>query len=210
MARTARSSRARWALALWAALGGPALHPLWILVGAAVFYGSEYGWHRFAFHAPPAPWPWLRKMQHRLHYDHHAEPGRLDLLFLPLWFLAPVLAVNAALFRLIFGAQAIAPIVLRHLPGHSALRMDALCRPYSLPAAHGLGALYQALPPAPSFHQRKSLVRGFQSGFRLSLSHLSRSEDGGEKSVRAEFVRRQERRRVSRSVAATPSRRAPS
>ena len=32
------------------------------------------------------------------------EPSRLDLLFLPLWFLAPVLAANAALFGLIFGA----------------------------------------------------------------------------------------------------------
>ncbi len=100
------------ALGLWSAFGGPALHPLWIVVGATLFYASEYGWHRFAFHAPPAPWPWLRKLQHRLHYDHHAEPGRLDLLFLPLWFLAPLLAVNAALFRLVFGAGAAAPMVL--------------------------------------------------------------------------------------------------
>ena len=59
--------------------------------------------HRFAFHAPPVPWPWLRKMQHRLHYDHHVEPSRLDLLFLPIWFLVPNLAVAAALVALLFG-----------------------------------------------------------------------------------------------------------
>jgi 4-hydroxysphinganine ceramide fatty acyl 2-hydroxylase len=77
-----------------------------ILLGALLFYLSEYGMHRFAFHAPPVPWPWLRKMQHRLHYDHHVEPGRLDLLFLPIWFLAPNLAVTTALIALVFGAEA--------------------------------------------------------------------------------------------------------
>src|SRR5215469_9683464 len=64
-----------------------------ILLGALLFYLSEYGMHRFAFHAPPLSWPALRKLQHRLHYDHHVEPNRLDLLFLPIWFLVPNLAV---------------------------------------------------------------------------------------------------------------------
>ncbi len=100
------------ALAFWSALGGPALPSGWVVFGAMLFYASEYGWHRFAFHAPPAPWPWLLKLQRRLHYDHHAEPSRLDLLFLPLWFLAPVLAANVALFWLVFGAGAVAPMVL--------------------------------------------------------------------------------------------------
>src|SRR5579862_3913453 len=68
-----------------------------ILLGALLFYLSEYGMHRFAFHAPPVPWPWLRKMQHRLHYDHHVEPNRLDLLFLPVWFLVPNLAIATVL-----------------------------------------------------------------------------------------------------------------
>ena len=76
-----------------------------ILLGALLFYLSEYGMHRFAFHAPPVPWPWLRKMQHRLHYDHHVEPNRLDLLFLPVWFLVPNLAIATALVALIFGAE---------------------------------------------------------------------------------------------------------
>ena len=64
------------------------------MIGALLFYGSEYLMHRFAFHAPPAGIPFVRRLQHRLHYDHHVEPDRLDLLFLPLWFLVPNLAVD--------------------------------------------------------------------------------------------------------------------
>jgi 4-hydroxysphinganine ceramide fatty acyl 2-hydroxylase len=89
-------------VALWA-FGWFALPPLWIVVGALLFYLSEYSWHRFAFHARPSRWPWLRKMQHRLHYDHHAEPNRLDLLFLPAWFLIPNLVVTGALVYLVLG-----------------------------------------------------------------------------------------------------------
>ncbi len=80
-------------------------HLALILLGALLFYLSEYGMHRFAFHAPPLSWPWLRKLQHRLHYDHHVEPNRLDLLFLPVWFLVPNLAVATALVALVFGAE---------------------------------------------------------------------------------------------------------
>ena len=83
-----------------------ALQPLMIALGALLFYLSEYGMHRFAFHAPPVPWPWLRKLQHRLHYDHHVEPNRLDLLFLPIWFLVPNLALASALVGLLFGTAA--------------------------------------------------------------------------------------------------------
>jgi sterol desaturase/sphingolipid hydroxylase (fatty acid hydroxylase superfamily) len=90
---------------LWL-FGAVALQPGMILLGALLFYLVEYGMHRFAFHAPPLPWPALRKLQHRLHYDHHVEPSRLDLLFLPLWFLAPNLGVAVALFALVFGNQA--------------------------------------------------------------------------------------------------------
>jgi 4-hydroxysphinganine ceramide fatty acyl 2-hydroxylase len=88
---------ARWAF------GWFALPPLWIVVGALLFYLSEYSWHRFAFHARPSRWPWLRKMQHRLHYDHHAEPNRLDLLFLPAWFLIPNLIVTGGAAYLVLG-----------------------------------------------------------------------------------------------------------
>jgi 4-hydroxysphinganine ceramide fatty acyl 2-hydroxylase len=80
-----------------------ALKPALILLGALLFYLSEYGMHRFAFHAPPLSWPPARRLQHRLHYDHHVEPNRLDLLFLPLWFLVPNLAAATGLFALVFG-----------------------------------------------------------------------------------------------------------
>lgn len=88
--------------AAWA-LGHTALSLLWIVAGALLFHLSEYSWHRFAFHAPPSRWPWLRRLQHRLHYDHHTEPDRLDLLFLPLWFVIPNLAVTALLAFAILG-----------------------------------------------------------------------------------------------------------
>jgi len=92
--------------------GAATLSPIEIVAGAALFYVSEYLMHRFAFHAPPAPWAFARKLQHRLHYDHHAEPSRLDLLFLPLWFIIPNLLVIAALVALIVGVDAVASVVL--------------------------------------------------------------------------------------------------
>src|ERR1700730_9265610 len=84
------------------------LEPGLILLGALLFYLSEYGMHRFAFHAPPLSCPPARKLQRRLHYDHHVEPNRLDLLFLPIWFLAPNLAVATGLLALLFGGKAAA------------------------------------------------------------------------------------------------------
>jgi 4-hydroxysphinganine ceramide fatty acyl 2-hydroxylase len=59
------------------------------LIGAAVFFVSEYTTHRFLFHAAPCKMPWLLRLQHRLHYDHHIDPPKLELLFLPLWFVIP-------------------------------------------------------------------------------------------------------------------------
>src|SRR5579872_2978374 len=97
--------------ALWM-LGWIALSVAWIALGALLFYLNEYTWHRFVFHARPSRWAWLRKMQHRLHYDHHAEPNRLDLLFLPAWFLVPNLIVNAVVLALIFGAARVPALLL--------------------------------------------------------------------------------------------------
>jgi 4-hydroxysphinganine ceramide fatty acyl 2-hydroxylase len=81
----------------------------WVVIGALTFYVSEYGFHRFAFHAVPSRLAFVRRLQHRLHYDHHAEPERLDLLFLPIWFLIPNLAVTALGYALIFGWGTVAP-----------------------------------------------------------------------------------------------------
>ncbi len=98
-------------LASW--LGGVVALPAGkIVVGALLFYLSEYGMHRFAFHAPPAPWSFVRKLQRRLHYDHHSEPNRLDLLFLPWWFLLPNLIITGALVGMIAGRDWIAPVLL--------------------------------------------------------------------------------------------------
>jgi hypothetical protein len=69
---------------LWLALGLVALVAgfaagvfpfslLWAAVGALTFYVSEYGFHRFGFHAEPSRFAFVRKLQHRLHYDHHAD-----------------------------------------------------------------------------------------------------------------------------------------
>lgn len=94
------------AVLLWliiAALGVITINPLLVGVGAMMFFFSEYGFHRFALHAPPVrSVPFILKLQHRLHYDHHQAPERLDLLFLPLWFLVPNLAIIGFLIALIW------------------------------------------------------------------------------------------------------------
>ncbi len=83
------------------------VHPGLFLLGAALFFTSEYTFHRYAFHAPPAHGvPFILKLQHRLHYDHHSEPNRLDLLFLPLWFVIPNLVVTGGLAWLIWPSVA--------------------------------------------------------------------------------------------------------
>ena len=61
-------------------------------IGFFVFLVTEYTTHRFTLHAPPHRSSFVRSLQHRLHYDHHLTPERLDLLFLP-----PRFAVPAAL-----------------------------------------------------------------------------------------------------------------
>jgi 4-hydroxysphinganine ceramide fatty acyl 2-hydroxylase len=81
------------AICLAVAFGEVQLLPLWILGGALLFHLSEYGTHRFLFHAPPSKNGWILRAQHRLHYDHHVEPNRLDLLFLPVWYVVPNFAV---------------------------------------------------------------------------------------------------------------------
>ena len=78
------------------------------LIGASVFFVSEYTTHRFLFHAQPVAMPWLLKLQHRLHYDHHIDPPKLELLFLPLWFVIPTALVYYGVFLAITRNPALA------------------------------------------------------------------------------------------------------
>jgi hypothetical protein len=71
------------------AVGVIKLSAAWVLGGALLFYFTEYGTHRFLFHARPSKLAFVLQLQHRLHYDHHVDPNRLDLLFLPLWYVVP-------------------------------------------------------------------------------------------------------------------------
>jgi 4-hydroxysphinganine ceramide fatty acyl 2-hydroxylase len=86
----------------------------WIaaVAGALVFFVSEYTTHRFAFHGPPSSVPFILKMQHRLHYDHHIDPPTLDLLFLPLWFVIPMALAYYGVFLLISHSVAVAASAL--------------------------------------------------------------------------------------------------
>jgi hypothetical protein len=89
------------------------LAPLLVLLGALLFYLTEYGTHRFMFHARPSRFAWIRAGQHRLHYDHHVEPARLDLLFLPLWYVVPNTVLVAALaYAVLRDANQVAALVL--------------------------------------------------------------------------------------------------
>ena len=69
-----------------------------LAIGALVFFISEYTTHRFMLHAPPQKNAFVLRLQHRLHYDHHVNPSRLDLLFLPMWFVVPVAALTLAIY----------------------------------------------------------------------------------------------------------------
>lgn len=95
-------------LALLAVLHTPVVFPLWaIALGAVLFFSSEYTMHRFAFHAKPAKNAFVLGLQHRLHYDHHVAPDRIELLFLPPWFLVPAELLSVGISWLIFRSEGI-------------------------------------------------------------------------------------------------------
>ena len=107
-------------LLLAAAMGlhAVAFVPVAILIGALLFFLTEYSTHRFLLHAPPMKNPSVLRMQHRLHYDHHVEPERLALLFLPPWFLFPALAIFVAVyFAIAHNVAVVAALVLGNLLG---------------------------------------------------------------------------------------------
>ncbi len=95
------------------------LHFSWIgaLIGALIFFSSEYTTHRFLFHAKPSSAGWVRNLQHRLHYDHHIDPPKLELLFLPLWFVIPIAAIYFGLYL----------AIVRNVPIAASLVFGSIC-----------------------------------------------------------------------------------
>lgn len=83
-----------------------------IVLGALIFFGSEYTTHRFLFHARPVNNSFVSHLQHRLHYDHHTEPERLGLLFLPPWFVLPVFALYGLAYFLVTKSPGLALCLL--------------------------------------------------------------------------------------------------
>jgi hypothetical protein len=84
-----------------------------IALGGLLYYLTEYSTHRFMFHAKPSRFAWIRSKQHRLHYDHHVEPTRMDLLFLPLWYVIPnTLLVAAIAYAIVRDGNVVASMVL--------------------------------------------------------------------------------------------------
>ena len=78
------------------------------LIGAAIFFVSEYTTHRFLFHAEPSRTPSILKLQHRLHYDHHIDPPKLELLFLPAWFVVPTILLYFGIYLAVTRSVALA------------------------------------------------------------------------------------------------------
>ena len=62
---------------------------LFFLIGMITFAFSEYFTHRFFFHIKAPENPLFLRFMKRIHYDHHADPNNLKLLFLPLWYSLP-------------------------------------------------------------------------------------------------------------------------
>lgn len=81
-------------------LGYHDLRALWpfLVVGLILFPAYEYAVHRWLLHAPPIGSGWCYRLQRRIHYDHHREPDRIELLFTPLFLFLPLIAGHLALF----------------------------------------------------------------------------------------------------------------
>ncbi|WP_338752688.1 sterol desaturase family protein [Bacillus sp. FJAT-52991] len=75
----------------------PHLTSLWtwlaFVIGMVAYTLVEYMTHRFLFHMKPPKNTFLLNLIKRLHYDHHATPNDLHLLFLPLWYTLPNLTI---------------------------------------------------------------------------------------------------------------------
>jgi sterol desaturase/sphingolipid hydroxylase (fatty acid hydroxylase superfamily) len=84
---------------IWKAQSGVAVIPF--LAGIVLYIISEYVTHRFFFHMKPPKHPLFLKFMKRIHYDHHAFPNDLKLLFLPIWYSLPqMLAISTVTYML--------------------------------------------------------------------------------------------------------------
>jgi sterol desaturase/sphingolipid hydroxylase (fatty acid hydroxylase superfamily) len=72
-----------------------------LAAGMIVYAAGEYVIHRFLFHIKPPRSPILLKLLKRLHYDHHVDPANLHLLFLPVWYSLPMIALSGAIAYLV-------------------------------------------------------------------------------------------------------------
>ncbi len=68
------------------------------ILGMIMYSLAEYATHRFIFHLKPPKNAFLLKTLKRLHYDHHTNPNELHLLFLPLWYSVPNIAISGTIF----------------------------------------------------------------------------------------------------------------
>lgn len=63
------------------------------VIGMISYSIVEYLTHRFLFHIKTPKNAFFLKLIKRLHYDHHSSPNDLNLLFLPLWYSLPNMAI---------------------------------------------------------------------------------------------------------------------
>jgi len=106
------------ALGAAAATGLLKQKPIPLAIGTLLFFQSEYTTHRYLLHAKPAKNEFVLKLQRRLHYDHHVEPAKLELLFLPPWALFPTMAAYVGIYAAITrNKDTVASLVLGNLLG---------------------------------------------------------------------------------------------
>lgn len=72
-----------------------------LAIGMLTYSVSEYLTHRFVFHMQAPKNQLLLRFMKRIHYDHHSAPKDLKLLFLPIWYSLPNVALAGWIFWLI-------------------------------------------------------------------------------------------------------------
>jgi sterol desaturase/sphingolipid hydroxylase (fatty acid hydroxylase superfamily) len=74
-----------------------------LLLGALAWVVTEYIFHRFLLHMRPPPWPPLRRLHARVHWQHHQTPSDLPWLFVPAWGTPTLIGIAALLGWLLGG-----------------------------------------------------------------------------------------------------------